>query len=81
MDLESARVAQHSGKNLERRAANDGIFHHAHALVLEHTLYGVELELYLLLAHVLRGVNEGAAHVVVPEKPDFKADAAGLRIT
>ena len=80
MHFECARVAQHPGKDLESRSADNGVFDHADALVLEHPFDGVELELYLLFAHVLCGVNKGAAHVVVTQEPDFETDAAGLRI-
>ena len=80
MHLEGARVTQHARKNLEGRPAHNGIFHNANALVLEHALDGIELEFDLLLAHVLRRVNEGAPHVVVTQQADFKADTARLRI-
>ena len=80
MHFECACVAQHPGKDLEGRAADDGIFDHADALVFEDAFDGVELELDLLFAHVLRGVDKGAAHVVVSQKPDFETDAARLRV-
>ena len=78
MHFESARVTEHPGKNLEGRAAYNGIFYDTDALVLEDALDGVELELDLLLANVLRRVDEGSAHIVVTEQSDFKADAACL---
>ena len=81
MHFECARVTEHSRKNLEGRAADNGIFHDADALVLEDPFDRVELELDLLLAHILCRVDEGSAHVVVTEQSDFEADAAGLRIT
>ncbi len=81
MHFERARVTEHPGKNLEGRAAYNGIFYDTDALVLEDALDWVELELDLLLAHILCRVDEGAAHIVVTEQSDFEADAAGLRIT
>ena len=80
MHFERTRVTEHAGKNLERSAAHDGIFDDAHALVLEHTHDGVKLELHLLLAHVLRGVDEGSAHVMVTQQANLETDAASLRI-
>ena len=80
MDLESARVTEHAGKNLQRSAAHNGIFYYANTLVLEHTLNGVKLEFDFLFTNILRGVNKGAAHIVVTKKPNLKADTAGLGI-
>ena len=50
---------------LGRGAAHDGIIDNDNALAFNHTAHSRELHTHTLLAQFLRGLNEGAGHILV----------------
>ena len=76
MDLAGPCGTDHAHDLTARGAANDGVVNQHDFLSLKHAAHRVELELHAKIANLLLRLNEGAAHVMVANKPKTEWDAA-----
>ena len=63
-----ARLTCHAHDLAAGRPANNGVIHNQYPLVLELGGHGIELLSHRLLAHLLAGHDEGAAHITILNK-------------
>ena len=73
-------LLEHLHDALRGGAAHDGIIDDDHALALDHAAHCGQLHTHALLAQLLRGLDEGACHVLVLDQTHFVRQAGLLRI-
>ncbi len=80
MDLFCARAPQLVQPSLRRRAPDDRIVHHDHALASDNVLHQVQLDLDARLPGIGRGHDERAANVMVADEPSIERYAGHLGV-
>ena len=78
MHFARAGITHHLNDLLAGRAANDGIVHQHHALALDHAAVGIVLQLHTHVTDGIGRLDEGAAHIMVADNPEFEGQARFL---
>ena len=61
-------------------ATHDGVIDDDDALALDHATYGGQFHAHALLAQFLRGLNEGASHVLVLDQTHLVGQPSRFRV-
>ncbi len=78
MHLACPGGAHHRDEAARGGAAHDRVIDHDDALSAEHFAHGVVLDLHLGVASGLRGLDEGASHVVIADERELEGQARCL---
>ena len=78
MHLRGTGLAQHRHQALRGGAANQRIIHYDYPFARQHFADRAVLQPHLEVSSRLRGLDEGAAHIVVADQPELEGDAGLL---